>query len=140
MTPRRRRHRPDRTRPAPNTTHLREPASSAPSGRPQLPRSCLVVLFCELSLAVGALIYGAWVTMEAFVFVATTNPGPRAAVQAIRSLDGIVRADALFGGPPVVVIVQGDDLLALDAVIDRIVELPMVTDTETHVVRCIQDG
>lgn len=105
-----------------------------------MPRSCLVVLLCELSLAVGALIYGAWVTMEAFVFVATTNPGPRAAVQAIRSLDGIVRADALFGGPPVVVIVQGDDLLALDAVIDRIVELPMVTDTETHVVRCIQDG
>jgi hypothetical protein len=93
---------------------------------------------CEL-LAVGTLIYGAWVTMEAFVFVSTTNPGPRAAVQAIRSLDGIVRADALFGGPPVVAIVHGEDLLALDAVIDRIIELPMVTDTETHVVRYIQD-
>lgn len=77
--------------------------------------------------------------MEAFVFVSTANPGPRAAVQAIRRMDGIVRADALFGGPPVVVIVQGDDLLAVDAVIDRIVELPMVTDTETHVVRHIQN-
>jgi hypothetical protein len=77
--------------------------------------------------------------MEAFVFVSTTNPGPRAAVRAIRSLDGIVRADALFGGPPVVAIVQGEDLIALDAVIDRIIELPMVTDTETHVVRYIQD-
>jgi hypothetical protein len=98
-----------------------------------------VVPLCELSLAVGALFYGACVTMEAFVFVSTTNPGPRAAVRAIRSLDGIVRADALFGGPPVVAIVQGDDLLALDAVIDRIVELPMVTDTETHVVRRIHE-
>jgi hypothetical protein len=38
------------------------------------------------------------------------------------------------------VIVQADDLRALDAVIDRIIELPMVTDTETHMVRCIQDG
>ena len=67
--------------------------------------------------------------MEAYVFVSTTNPGPRAAVQAIRRLDGIARADALFGGPPVVVIVHADDLRALDTVIDRIVELPMVTDT-----------
>jgi hypothetical protein len=99
----------------------------------------LVVPLCVLSLAVGAFLYGAWVTMDAFVFVSTANPGPRAAVQAIRSMDGIVRADALFGGPPVVVIVQGDDLLALDAVIDRIVELSMVTDTETQVVRCIQN-
>jgi hypothetical protein len=80
------------------------------------------------------------VTIEAYVFVSTTNPGPRAAVRAIRSMDGIVRADALFGGPPVVVIVQSDDLLTLDAIIDRIVELPMVTDTETHVVRHIQGG
>ncbi len=41
--------------------------------------------------------------------------------EAIRGLPGIVRADALFGGPPVI----------------AIVELPMVTDTETHVVRVI---
>jgi hypothetical protein len=79
------------------------------------------VPLCELSLAVDALIYDARVTMAAFVFVSTTNPGPRAAVQAIRSMDGIIRVDALFGGPPVVVIVHGDNLLAIDAVIDRIV-------------------
>jgi len=77
--------------------------------------------------------------MEAYVFVSTTNPGPRAAVQAIRKFDGIVRVDALFGGPPVVVVVQADVLTALDAVIDRIVDLPMVTDTETHIIRCIHD-
>jgi len=75
--------------------------------------------------------------VRAYVFVRTTNPGPRAACLAIRGLPGVVRADALFGGPPVVAIVEGEDLAAMDAVIDAIAELPMVTDTETHVVRPI---
>lgn len=78
--------------------------------------------------------------IEAYVFVSTTNPGPRAACQAIRRLKGVVRADALFGGPSVVAIVEGADLAAMDAVIDEIVELPMVTDTQTYVVRDIRDG
>jgi hypothetical protein len=73
---------------------------------------------------------------EEQVFVRNTNPGPRAACQAI---DGEVRADALFRGPPVIANVRGDDLRCLDAGIDTIVELPMVTDTETHIVRPI-DG
>jgi hypothetical protein len=72
------------------------------------------------------------------VFVSTTNPGPRAACLAIRRLNGVVRADALFGGPPVIAIVEGDDLGALDSVVDHIVDLPMVTDTETHVVRDVR--
>lgn len=73
--------------------------------------------------------------MDAYVFVSTTNPGPRGACRAIREIDGVVRADALFGGPPVIVIVRGSDLSALDRTIDAIVEIPRVTDTETHVVR-----
>ena len=75
------------------------------------------------------------VTITAYVFVSTTNPGPRAACLAIRRIPGVVRSDALLGGPPVVAIVEGADLAALEVVIDRIVDLPMVTDTETHVVR-----
>lgn len=75
--------------------------------------------------------------IEAYVFISTTNPGPRAACQAIREVNGVVRADALFGGPPVVAIVAGEDLTAVDHVVDAIIELPMVTDTETHVVRDI---
>ncbi len=78
--------------------------------------------------------------VQAFVFVSTTNPGPREVCRAIRKLDGVVRADALFGGPPVVVIVQGADLVAMDRVIDEIVALPMVVDTETHIVREIPAG
>jgi hypothetical protein len=73
--------------------------------------------------------------VAAYVFVSTTNPGPRAACLAVRKIDGVVRADALFGGPPVVAIVEGEDLAALEPIIDAIVDLPMVTDTETHVVR-----
>jgi Lrp/AsnC ligand binding domain len=78
------------------------------------------------------------VAVQAYVFVSTTNPGPRAACLAIRRLNGVVRADALFGGPPVIAIVEGDDLGALDSVVDHIVDLPMVTDTQTHVVRDVQ--
>lgn len=75
---------------------------------------------------------------EAYVFVYMTNPGPRAACKRLRKLSGVVRADALFGGPPVVAIVQGKDLSEIDLVIDKIVELPMVEDTETHIVRPIE--
>ena len=79
-------------------------------------------------------------SVQAYVFVSTTNPGPRAACQAIRGLPGVVRADALLGGPPVVAIVEGVDVAALEPIIDAIVELPMVVDTETHVVRPIPDA
>jgi hypothetical protein len=75
--------------------------------------------------------------ISAYVFVTTDNPGPRAACQRIRQLPGVVRADALFGGPSVVAIVQAADLVGIDAIIDAIVDLPMVTDTETHVTRPI---
>lgn len=78
------------------------------------------------------------VPVQAYVFVSTTNPGPRDACRAIRGVDGVVRADALFGGPPVVALVEGLDLETLDRVIDAIVDLPQVTDTETHVVRAIE--
>jgi Lrp/AsnC ligand binding domain len=83
--------------------------------------------------------YRAWVAISAYVFVSTTNPGPRAAYQAIRRLKGVMRADALFGGPPVVAMVEGADVAGMDAVVDQIVELPMVTDTQTYV-RDIADG
>lgn len=77
--------------------------------------------------------------VQAYVFVTTRNPGPRAACRAIRKIPGVVRADALFGGPAVIAIVEGWDLAEMDAPIDAIVELPMVIDTETHVVRQIKD-
>lgn len=48
---------------------------------------------------------------------------------------GVVRADALFGTPDVVAIVEADDLAAMDAVIDSIVGVPEVVGTDSRVVR-----
>jgi hypothetical protein len=61
-------------------------------------------------------------SVEAYVFITTTNPGPR----------------KLFGIPDVAAIVTGDDLAGMDAVIDRIVELPEVIGTDSKVVRWIE--
>jgi hypothetical protein len=79
------------------------------------------------------------VAIEAYVFVSTTGPGPAAACQAIRHLPGVVRADALLGEPPVVAIIEAEGFAALDLVIDRIRSLPAVAETDTHVVRAVDD-
>jgi len=38
-------------------------------------------------------------TVWAYAFITTTNPGPRKAAHAIRQILGVVNADALFGTP-----------------------------------------
>jgi hypothetical protein len=74
--------------------------------------------------------------VEAYVFV--ENPGPKRVVREIRTLEGVVRADALLGTPDIVVIVEGGDIAEMDGVIDRIAELEGVLDTESKVVRWIE--
>lgn len=76
-------------------------------------------------------------TVWAYVFVDTENPGPKRVVPEIRALPGVVRADALLGTPDVIAIVEGEDIAAMDSVIDRIAELPGVLDTESKVARWI---
>jgi DNA-binding Lrp family transcriptional regulator len=76
-------------------------------------------------------------TVWAYVFVDTENPGPKRVAREIRELDGVVRADALLGTPDVIAIVEGRDIAEMDAVIDRIAELPGVIDTESKVARWI---
>ena len=76
--------------------------------------------------------------VEAYVFVDTENPGPKRVVREIRTLDGVVRADALLGTPDIVVIVEGSDIAEMDGVIDRIAELEGVLDTESKVVRWVE--
>jgi DNA-binding Lrp family transcriptional regulator len=75
--------------------------------------------------------------VRAYVFVDTENPGPRRIVNEVRKLEGVVGADALFGTPDIVALVEGDDIAEMDAVIDRIAELPGVIDTDSKVVRWI---
>ncbi len=71
----------------------------------------------------------------AYVFVSTKQP--RKTVQAMRRISGVVKVDALFGTPDAIAIVEGDDIAAMDAVIDRIVEIPEVLSTDSKVARWI---
>jgi hypothetical protein len=74
---------------------------------------------------------------QAYVFVDTENPGPKRIVAEVRKIAGVVRADALFGTPDVIAIVEGDDIARMDAVIDQIAELPGVLDTDSKVIRWV---
>jgi len=47
----------------------------------------------------------------------------------------VVRADALFGTPDIVAIVEGGDIGKVDAAIDQIAELSGVQDTNSKVIR-----
>lgn len=76
--------------------------------------------------------------MKAWAYVFITTQHPRKVVQTIRGMRGIVRADALFGTPDAIAIVEGDDIAAMDAVIDRIVEVPEVAGTDSKVARWIE--
>lgn len=76
-------------------------------------------------------------TVWAYVFIDTQNPGPKRVCGELRTLPGVVRVDALLGAPDVIAIVAGRDVREMDEVIDRIVEIDGVIDTETKVARWI---
>jgi DNA-binding Lrp family transcriptional regulator len=71
----------------------------------------------------------------AYVFISTKQP--RKVVQKIRQIPGVAKADALFGTPDAIAIVEGEDIASMDAVIDRIVEVPEVDGTDSKVARWI---
>jgi len=75
--------------------------------------------------------------MNVWAYVFITSKEPRKVVQAIREISGVVRADALFGTPDAIAIVEGSDIRSMDAVIDRIVEVPGVIGTDSKVARWI---
>jgi len=75
--------------------------------------------------------------VQAYVFIDTENPGPKRIVGLVRKIAGVVRADALFGAPDVIAIVEGDDIATMDAVIDQIAELSGIHDTDSKVIRWV---
>jgi DNA-binding Lrp family transcriptional regulator len=75
------------------------------------------------------------VNVWAYVFISTKQP--RKVVQTVRQIPGVVKADALFGSPDAIAIVEGEDVASMDAVIDRIVEVPEVDGTDSKVARWI---
>lgn len=72
----------------------------------------------------------------AYVFIVTSQP--KKVVQTLRQIEGVVKADALFGTPDAIAIVEGRDIASMDAVIDRIVATPEVVGTDSKVARWIK--
>jgi hypothetical protein len=62
--------------------------------------------------------------MKTWAYVFITTREPRKVVQSVRKIPGVAKADALFGTPDVIAIVEGSDIATMDAVIDRIAENP----------------
>ena len=75
--------------------------------------------------------------MKVWAYIFITTRDPRKVTQAIRKIPGVTKADALFGNPDVIAIVEGNDISSMDAVIDRIAENPLVGSTDSKVARWI---
>ena len=76
--------------------------------------------------------------MKVWAYVFITTNQPRKVVQAIRQIPGVVKADALFGTPDAIALVEGEDIATMDIVIDRIVEVPGILGTDSKVARWIE--
>jgi len=76
-------------------------------------------------------------TVWAYVFI--TSRHPKRLLPRVRSVPGVVHADALFGSPDIIAIVAGDDIKLMDEVIDGIAVLSDVEGTDTKVARWL-DG
>lgn len=76
--------------------------------------------------------------MKVWAYVFITTNQPRKVVQAVRQIPGVVKADALFGTPDAIAIVEGEDIATMDAAIDRMVEVPGILGTDSKVARWIE--
>ena len=75
--------------------------------------------------------------MKVWAYVFITTSQPRKIVQALRQIEGVVKADALFGTPDAIAIVEGNDIGLMDAIIDKIVTIPGIIATDSKVARWI---
>jgi len=75
--------------------------------------------------------------MNVWAYVFITTREPKKLVRTIRTIPGVVKADALLGTPDAIAIVEGHDIKSMDTVIDRIVEVPGVLATDSKVARWI---
>jgi DNA-binding Lrp family transcriptional regulator len=77
--------------------------------------------------------------MNPWAYVFITSRQPKKALRQIRLIPGVLHADALFGSPDLIAIVEGADIASMDAVIDSIAEVPDIVGTDSKVARWI-DG
>jgi phosphohistidine swiveling domain-containing protein len=73
----------------------------------------------------------------AYVFISTRQP--KNVVRKVRKIAGVLHADALFGSPDIIAVVAGSNIPEMDAVIDRIAEIPEIVGTDSKVARLL-DG
>ncbi len=76
--------------------------------------------------------------MKVWAYIFITTSQPKKVVQALRQIDGVVKADGLFGTPDAIAIVEGKDIASMDAVIDKIVTIPGIISTDSKVARWIE--
>ena len=77
--------------------------------------------------------------MRTWAYIVISSRQPKKVLRRIRAIRGVLHADALFGTPDLIAIVDGDDIPMMDAVIDRIAKVPGVIQTDSKVARWI-DG
>ncbi|MBK9374105.1 MAG: Lrp/AsnC ligand binding domain-containing protein [Holophagales bacterium] len=77
--------------------------------------------------------------MNTWAYVFITSRQPKKSLRQIRQIPGVIHADALFGSPDLIAIVEGTDIASMDAVIDSIAEVPDLLSTDSKVARWI-DG
>jgi len=75
--------------------------------------------------------------MNVWTYIFITKNTPKKVVKAIRKIPGVMKADALLGTPDAIAIVEGSDIGTMDAVIDKIVEVPGIQSTDSKVARWI---
>jgi Lrp/AsnC ligand binding domain len=77
--------------------------------------------------------------MNTWAYVFIYSRQPKKVINNVRKISGVVHADALFGSPDIIAIVEGKDIKSMDAVIDKIAEIPQIINTDTKVARWIND-
>ena len=77
--------------------------------------------------------------MRVWSYMFITTRQPKRVLRAVRQIRGVVHADAIFGTPDIIAIVSGADIADMDAVIDRIAEVPDVAATDSKVARWIDN-
>jgi DNA-binding Lrp family transcriptional regulator len=82
---------------------------------------------------------GGLIPLSVWAYVFITTRYPKRVLQIVRAIEGVAHADALFGSPDVIAIVSGSDIADMDAVIDRIAEVPDIAATDSKVARWL-DG
>ncbi len=76
---------------------------------------------------------------KTWCYVFITSRHPKRLLPRIRAISGVIHADALFGSPDIIAIVEGEHIKQMDEVIDEIAEQDDVLAIDTKVARWL-DG